>query len=380
MAGAVAPGWASPPGLKFGSLGSVPAPVAAFHSVPRGAAKISGQNRVDVQRPPGVGSGGAGAPRNWPFGPEAAALGPRVVDTLDLLNNTLFSGNVLPLNGLSPSEVAYDGDHSGILVVDEGSNSVSVVSTVNWTIEASILVGNSPYGVLYDPGSGSIYVANSASDTLTVINDSTDRVVATVPVGSYPNNVACDGGCGQIFVVDTFESNVSVVNTTTNTVVATIPVGYFPWDVVYNNGTGDLYVTNLVSSNVSVISAATDRVLANFSSDLPGDVAYDSAHRELFVAEDGSYQCQHHQRHLLRHRRESLLPRRAERIGLRSRPGGCLSHPLVGGRALREQCLRDLGFHQRGHRDGGGGNRIRWRWRSPGHRTTCSSPPRGRTT
>src|SRR3989442_11279828 len=88
-----------------------------------------------------------------------------------------------------------------------------------------------PFGVAYDGAKGEVLVANQGSNNVTVISDAKNAVVANVPVGSYPAGVAYDGVKGEVFVTNAGSDDVTVISDTTNAIVASIPVAATPYGI-----------------------------------------------------------------------------------------------------------------------------------------------------
>jgi YVTN family beta-propeller protein len=74
----------------------------------------------------------------------------------------------------------------------------------------------------------SAYVTNQGNNTVSVISTNNNAVVATIPVGAFPTGVAITPDGTHAYVTNFKDSTVSVIATTNNAVVATIPVGNAP--------------------------------------------------------------------------------------------------------------------------------------------------------
>ncbi len=80
-----------------------------------------------------------------------------------------------------------DGEH--VYVVNEFSNTVSVIATDTNTISGSIAVGAKPMGIALTPDGTRAYVTNRVAKTVSVIDTATNLVTATVPVGASPQGI-----------------------------------------------------------------------------------------------------------------------------------------------------------------------------------------------
>ncbi|MGH9602362.1 MAG: YncE family protein [Terriglobales bacterium] len=71
-------------------------------------------------------------------------------------------------------------DGSRAYVANSGSNTVSVINTLNNTVTKTIAVGSAPLSVGSAPDSSRVYVANSGSNNTSVIRTSDDTVLLNV--------------------------------------------------------------------------------------------------------------------------------------------------------------------------------------------------------
>jgi len=201
---------------------------------------------------------------------DIGSLGGNMVSTSSSLVGTVTVGSY-------PYAVGYDSGNGDVYVVNQDSNSVSVISGT--TVVGTVTVGANPWAVGYDSGNGDIYVVNNGANSVSVISGTT--VVGTVTVGSNPYAVGYDSGNGEVYVVNQDSNSVSVISGTT--VVGTVAVGSYPWAVGYDSGNGDIYVSNFGGTTVSVISGTTVGGTVTVGSE-PIAVGYDSGNGDIYVA------------------------------------------------------------------------------------------------
>src|SRR5262245_15298746 len=146
------------------------------------------------------------------------------VSVISTSNNRVIA--TVPV-GTGPLGVAVKPDGTRVYVTNDSGNSVSVINTSNNTIVTTVGVGLGPTGVAVKPDGTRAYVTNgnSADNTLSVIDTSNNTVVATVPTGTAPIGVVVTPDGTRVYVANDFDSSVSVIDTSNNTVVATIPLG-----------------------------------------------------------------------------------------------------------------------------------------------------------
>jgi len=112
-----------------------------------------------------------------------------------------------------------------------------VVDAQSRKVVGKVKVGKRPHNVVVDSSTHKAYVTNRGSNTISVVNTMNDTVEATVKVGVEPISVALADG--KAFVTNCGSNNISVIDTKTNTVIDTIPLpglkpyrGLCPWGIV----------------------------------------------------------------------------------------------------------------------------------------------------
>jgi len=96
--------------------------------------------------------------------------------------------------GIHPMGLAVLSDT--LYVVNNGSNTVSVMDAVNLTVQQTITVGGEPFGVAAT--GDRVYVTNFASDTLSIIDPISNTVITTVNVGHQPAFPAAWDDCAYV--------------------------------------------------------------------------------------------------------------------------------------------------------------------------------------
>jgi YVTN family beta-propeller protein len=189
--------------------------------------------------------------------------------TLDLLNNTLLTGNFVDTgNGLFPFGVAFDSSNGYVYVTNDGSGNVSVINGSTNKVVTSITVGCSPLGVAFDSSNGYVYVTNGGSSNVSVINGSTNKVVTSINVGSIPFGVAFDSSNGYVYVTNFHSGTISIISTNSTSPVTFTETGLpsgSTWDVnitgMTSSGpiTGSTYTVSLSNGTYSYIIGTTDK-------------------------------------------------------------------------------------------------------------------------
>lgn len=149
-----------------------------------------------------------------------------------------------------PSGLAVDPKTHQVLVADQQSNTIQVISESSASVTRTIHTTNSPAAIAVDQNSGLIYLVEntpSNSSSIAVLNESTGNVVGTITSVSQPYVLAVDPSKNVIYAA-TENGRLGVINGSTRKVTATLAVAanYIAVDTsthnVYLNGNGTVSV------------------------------------------------------------------------------------------------------------------------------------------
>src|ERR1051326_2386037 len=82
--------------------------------------------------------------------------------------------------GTNPGQIVVNPSSHLAYVVNQGSNSVSVIDTQLLKVKATLTVGSAPIGIAVNPAAGLVFVANSGSGTITSISGTAVKSTWTV--------------------------------------------------------------------------------------------------------------------------------------------------------------------------------------------------------
>jgi YVTN family beta-propeller protein len=265
----------------FVLLGTVLAPATTAHQ--------DGAPSLTVPASPGGARAGLEGSDSSPssLGRSLSAPLGSVVDTLDVLNNTLFPGNYLPPTFSSPGALAFDPTSDTLAAVGERSDTLGIATAATDAPVAIVPVGTGPDAAAYDTGNGELYAANGGSDNVTVLGP-TGAIVETVTVGSDPGAMVYDPTNGFVYVANTGSNNVTVISGGSHTVHASVPVGTGPDAIAYDSGNGDVLVANGGSNNTTRLSASDADLGTTTLSASPDAVTFDSTNGDFYVATESA--------------------------------------------------------------------------------------------
>lgn len=176
-----------------------------------------------------------------------------------------FSGGTLGCTETCSFETTQCTGGPRVYVTNVLSNTVSVVSTADSTVAATIPVGEEPRGIALSPDGASAYVANFKDNTVSVIDTATDTVATTVSVGRNPQGVVFAPDGTKVYVVNGGDNAVSVVNSVTRAVEATASVGREPQAIAVTPDGTRAYVTNFADDSVSVLDLNTNGLVTTIA-------------------------------------------------------------------------------------------------------------------
>lgn len=171
-----------------------------------------------------------------------------------------------PASASTPAALAVTPDGRELVVANEGSDRLSVISAASDTTIASVGVGLQPDAVAVAAGgpyhAGIALVANFGDDTVTPVYLGTMRAGPPIAVGSEPDAVAVAGPAGggsTLALVANFGSGtVTPIDLATMTAGTAIAVGSEP-DAIAVPGTtaGPAFVANLGADSLTAIDLTT---------------------------------------------------------------------------------------------------------------------------
>lgn len=132
----------------------------------------------------------------------------------DYYNNTVSvidgaTNAVTTVPAVEPWAVAVN-ESTGKAYVTNMDNTVSVFGASD-AVEATVAVGDIPVSVDVNPTTNTIYVVNNFSNSVSVIDGATNTVTTSIPVGAYPQAVSVSTDTGKVYVANNGTNTVSVL-------------------------------------------------------------------------------------------------------------------------------------------------------------------------
>lgn len=177
---------------------------------------------------------------------------------------------------------------SKVLIVNNGSNNVTILNSKDNSLAATVPVGTAPSAIAIHSTTNKAYVANSGSGNISILDTLTNTVTGTMSTSANPWELAINPQTNRLYATLT-GNKVAVIDTTTKATIASIPVGDTPVKMAINPATNRLYVTNYVGGSVSVIDTASNAVTQTITVDAnPYGIAVNPATNRLYVTHQTS--------------------------------------------------------------------------------------------
>ncbi len=149
---------------------------------------------------------------------------------------------IAQITGLQlPRGLAVDEPAGKIYVADAGNNSIAIISTDTWKLDASIPVPGSPDQLLLD-GSGKMYWTDPEAGTVSLLDLGTRQNVANVNVGGAPRYLAGDPGRRLVFATVQDRREIVAIDPQLKIVKRFTLNASQPTGLVYDPRFGELYV------------------------------------------------------------------------------------------------------------------------------------------
>jgi len=195
------------------------------------------------------------------------------------------TGGLNDISTYLATNVVYYSCAGGNMINAFDANTYQVISSIK------LPTGVDPGGVGIIQATGMAYIPNQAGNTLTVLDLKNSRVAGSqIVVGSFPFGIAqlrasLTTAPKTLYVANANGNTLSILDTATNTVTGSITVGSGPRVLTVVATTGLGYVANFNSNTVSVFDTATNTVVGSPIpvGVNPQGVNYDADHHSIYI-------------------------------------------------------------------------------------------------
>jgi YVTN family beta-propeller protein len=217
-----------------------------------------------------------------------AVSGEDAVDVIDL-----FLGEVIDrirlFGGDRPIEVALTPDGKTLLVVNSGSDTVSLFNAVSLNELARLRVGNDPRSIVLDATGRRGYVFNTQGNTISVIDVPNRLVAATIPTETGPLRGQLNRKGDRLYVIHKWSPYLLVIDPFSLAVVRRQHIGMGFQALKVDSTTDWLYMARKGGDEVEIFDPFT--LVAGNSFRTGGEVVHmtiDGQERTLLLAMPGS--------------------------------------------------------------------------------------------
>ncbi len=214
---------------------------------------------------------------------------PRLIFSILLLSGWLFAASELRQIGMvnvpgAPGFVDLAFCNGMLLMTHPGASALDIYDPGRRRVIAQVTGLQSPRGIAADEQGGRVYVADHDSKSIAVIATDGWKVVDSIRVPGNPDALQLDGA-GKLFWTDADAGTISLLDLHTKQDVAQTDVGGTPRDLAYDSAHKNLFMT-LQDVHQIVGVDANAKVVTRFTlnASQPTGLIYDPQYHELYVA------------------------------------------------------------------------------------------------
>ncbi len=160
----------------------------------------------------------------------------------------------------SPNHISLSLDGERAYVVNQTSDSISVLDLAEREVIDELSVGPHPSAAAPSPDGRTLYVTSRWGSALEVVDLEEKRVVRRIGTGYEPFGVSLSSDGRRLYVVESQSNTVSIIATNSAETLHRVPVGRDPRYVAETPDGARLIVGNSLSRDVSIIHVASGRV------------------------------------------------------------------------------------------------------------------------
>ena len=176
------------------------------------------------------------------------------------------------------------------LYIARGSH-FQVVDVTTGKVVSDILIANSTnsHGIALATDLGKAFTSNGDANTVSVVDLKTLKATSVIPIpGKNPDSIRYDAGTKKVFTFNGKSMDSTVIDAVTEKVIGRVDLKGKPEEAVAD-GKGNMFVNLEDKSTIEEFDTKTYAVKGSWPlapCDGPSAMAFDEAHRRLFVACD----------------------------------------------------------------------------------------------
>ena len=176
------------------------------------------------------------------------------------------------------------------LYIARGSH-FQVVDVTSGKVIGDIAIANSTnsHGIALATDLGKAFTSNGDANTVSVVDLKTLKATEVIPIpGKNPDSIRYDAGTKKVFTFNGKSMDSTVIDATSNKVIGRVDLKGKPEEAI-SDGKGNMFVNLEDKSTIEEFDTKTYAVKGSWPlapCDGPSAMAYDEAHRRIFVACD----------------------------------------------------------------------------------------------
>lgn len=167
--------------------------------------------------------------------------------------------------GRKPGAMVIDKEGRYLFVVNEFSDSVSVVSLADFTVIKNIEVGRRPKVMTINRRGDYVYVGNNTDGTLSIISTETLSEVGVVVDVGRPVALASMLNFDLVFVLDGFNGKVVVYDENLRKVTGRISTVKFPSDLIIDEANNRVITIGFTDNTIGVVDLNQEKLVNVFT-------------------------------------------------------------------------------------------------------------------
>src|SRR5919206_160513 len=159
---------------------------------------------------------------------------------------------IIIASAIGQQRIAYSKPAEDERAEGTASNKQSSTQQLGNTV-ATVSVGEGPIGIAVNPNTNMIFVVNQISNTTSVIDGKTNAVIKNIQTGMNPASIAVNPNTNMIYITNFHSDTIYIIDGKTNGVVKSTEVGKGPISIAVNPNTNMIYEANPGADTVSMI-------------------------------------------------------------------------------------------------------------------------------
>jgi DNA-binding beta-propeller fold protein YncE len=189
-----------------------------------------------------------------------------------VLNNisesfTIIDGENLSIKkkvsvGSNPQKIIFVPDLNKILVLNNNGNSLTIYN-INDKSTQEIFVGKGPIDLLFNSKTNKIYTLNYISQDLSVVDSLKEVHLRDIPLETRPQAMSLNLNKNKIYLTSPPSKEVIVINGATNEVSNRIKLESEPDNILYDENSNKIYVASKTDNSLTIIDGDSEQILKN---------------------------------------------------------------------------------------------------------------------